>query len=87
MAGRGFLQKTFIRVVFSQPDKRIIASVVRCGAKMLLDWNGCDGASSREGHNMPISDSGPVGGGPSTAGLSRSPSVMVWVPDVVLISI
>lgn len=48
VAGRGLLQNILIRVVFSQPGKRIITSIVKHGAEMLLEWDGCDGASSRK---------------------------------------
>lgn len=48
MTGRGFLQKTLIRVGFSQPGERILANVVRRGPEMLSEWGGCDGASGRK---------------------------------------
>lgn len=48
VAGRELLQKTLIRVVFSQPGKRIITSIVRHGPEMLLEWDGCDEASGRK---------------------------------------
>jgi len=47
-AGRGYLQRTLIRVGFSQPGKRMIASIVGHGPEMLSEWDGCDGASSRK---------------------------------------
>lgn len=48
VAGRELLQKTLIRVAFSQPGKRIITSIVRHGPEMLLEWDGCDEASGRK---------------------------------------
>lgn len=48
VAGRGLLQKTLIRIVFSQLGKRIITSIVRHGPEMLLERDGCDGASRKQ---------------------------------------
>lgn len=67
---RGAFQKTLIRVGFSQPGKRIIASGIRRGLEMLLERDDCDGAHgrNRKRHNVPIPNHGAVRAAPSTAG-------------------